>query len=563
MNSDNSQSISNDFYNIISEYSILYVEDEALTRLMIKTGLCNFFKDVHIARNGKIGLEVFKENKIDIILTDVMMPEMNGIEMLRQIRKTDPTIPIVVTTAFDDQGLLIDAINLGVRQFVPKPVQISKLYSHLKEALQSKINEQLKREAQDQELEVLKYKERYHAVEQKNAFKKELNIIQNDVYLKSTGSSIPWRFSLFYEPKDILSGDSYSIRRISENKYFGFVLDHMGKGLSASVTTVISTSYLNHLVDSAILCKNFSLKKIIEDYASYIQKVLLDEEIVCGSFVFFDFIKNEMSAALYSMPPILIKYKDGELDRIVSNNPPISKYMCNNHLQTIPISNIERILIATDGILESQMEKGDLYFEQIEDDFIASPISSVFLEKIKKAIPNFEDDATFFFIRQVYNKPQYNKTFTIKTSSVDIGEKLNQVEEYLTSIDLKTSVTNELMTVFYEMVMNAYEHGNLNIGHIQKHQLITDQQYDNYLKIKEVKCDKKIYINIESYEINNMRFITCSVEDEGNGFNTLEMKKNITNYSLFNGRGIQMSKMYIDEIYYNPQGNIVRFIKKI
>src|SRR5208283_4752250 len=107
-------------------------------------------------------------------------------------------------------------------------------------------------EAQALELELLKYREKYNVTQQESAFMKELNIIRDDLFLKKVdvvnrgGEAVDWTLHLYYEPLDILSGDSYTILEIEEGKILVYLADAMGKGLAASVTSILSTSFVNH-----------------------------------------------------------------------------------------------------------------------------------------------------------------------------------------------------------------------------------------------------------------------------------------------------------------------------
>ena len=112
--------------SILQKSTILFVEDEDTLREEI-TGIFNgFFKEVLSAPNGKIGLEIYNTRKddIDIIITDINMPEMNGIEFMTNIRARDMDIPILICTAFNETDSIIQAIKLKVDDYILKPVQM-------------------------------------------------------------------------------------------------------------------------------------------------------------------------------------------------------------------------------------------------------------------------------------------------------------------------------------------------------------------------------------------------------------------------------------------------------
>jgi signal transduction histidine kinase len=120
--------------NNLTQYdaiSLLYVEDEAATREQVSRVLAARGYSLTIAENGEQGLELFCSKRPDIVLTDIMMPRLNGLEMARAIRAMAPQIQIACMTAFSDTNYLIDAIDIGVNQFILKPVEFERLFNAL------------------------------------------------------------------------------------------------------------------------------------------------------------------------------------------------------------------------------------------------------------------------------------------------------------------------------------------------------------------------------------------------------------------------------------------------
>jgi two-component system, cell cycle response regulator len=106
---------------------LLYVEDEAIIRDQLERLLKRVVKEVVTASNGEEGLKAFKEHKPEIIVTDIKMPQMTGLEMAKEIRKIDKAIPIVITTAHSESEFLLEAIEISVSDFLLKPVDTDNL----------------------------------------------------------------------------------------------------------------------------------------------------------------------------------------------------------------------------------------------------------------------------------------------------------------------------------------------------------------------------------------------------------------------------------------------------
>ncbi len=106
---------------------LLYVEDEAIIREQLERLLKRVVKDVVTAKNGEEGLSAFKNESPDMIVTDIKMPQMTGLEMSREIRKLNKDIPIVITTAHSESEFLLEAIEINVSDFLLKPVDTDNL----------------------------------------------------------------------------------------------------------------------------------------------------------------------------------------------------------------------------------------------------------------------------------------------------------------------------------------------------------------------------------------------------------------------------------------------------
>lgn len=114
-----------------ADVTLLYVEDEASTCEQISRVLASRGYQLVTRENGQSGLDAYLEHHPDIILTDIMMPQMNGLEMSRRIRAIDPESQIVCMTAFSESSYLIEAIDIGINQFVLKPVEFNHLFAAL------------------------------------------------------------------------------------------------------------------------------------------------------------------------------------------------------------------------------------------------------------------------------------------------------------------------------------------------------------------------------------------------------------------------------------------------
>jgi YesN/AraC family two-component response regulator len=148
-----SESIYVKLQDIGKRYTLLYVEDDEAIANVMGTILALFCKQFYHAQNGEEGLVLYKEHKPDLIITDISMPVMDGISMIRTIRQTDRHTPIMINSAFSDQSYLLESIYLGVDRYTVKPIRqdefldalyfiLTKLENERQAALYEKIRRQ-------------------------------------------------------------------------------------------------------------------------------------------------------------------------------------------------------------------------------------------------------------------------------------------------------------------------------------------------------------------------------------------------------------------------------------
>ena len=104
--------------------NILICDDAAFMRMMIKDILSkNGYNVVGEAENGAIAVEKYSETNPDLVLMDITMPEMDGIQALKKIKEKDPNASVIMCSAMGQQAMVIEAIQSGAKDFIVKPFQ--------------------------------------------------------------------------------------------------------------------------------------------------------------------------------------------------------------------------------------------------------------------------------------------------------------------------------------------------------------------------------------------------------------------------------------------------------
>jgi len=119
---------------ILKNSSILLAEDEKMVRESFEKLLSLYVDRVYTAKDGEEAYELYKKYNPDILFTDVKMPKLNGIELIKIIREENRDIPIIVSSAYTDQSYLLESIKLSLVEYVVKPIKESDLNRVLSES---------------------------------------------------------------------------------------------------------------------------------------------------------------------------------------------------------------------------------------------------------------------------------------------------------------------------------------------------------------------------------------------------------------------------------------------
>lgn len=122
-------------------YRLLYVEDDPVMRDLTLVTLSKLFSDIRVAANGSDALALFPDFLPHIIITDLRMPRMDGLEFAARVRTENPDIPIIVTTAMSDVGHVTRAAENGIIHYLIKPIRVPELIDSVKKCLDGSLAE--------------------------------------------------------------------------------------------------------------------------------------------------------------------------------------------------------------------------------------------------------------------------------------------------------------------------------------------------------------------------------------------------------------------------------------
>jgi len=300
--------------DILKQVRLLYIEDDENIRTILSRGIKRRVKELEVAVDGKDGLEKFKEFKPDIIVTDIKMPYMSGLEMSVKIREIDKNIPIIITSAHGEPETLIDAIDKGVNGYVIKPIDKDKLFNTiyfyaksivLERELKEKEKELILKDKNDALLDIIgniahQWRQPLSIISTAAGtikLKKELNILSDDELfrLSSDIEQISQDLSLtidqmkkfihdnsnqkesFNFKKEIDNCVSF-VKGLSEEKNINIIIDCDDKYNSIRYKELFSKSILNILFNAI---EEFTLTNDKNNYIFITLKYINNEYILC------------------------------------------------------------------------------------------------------------------------------------------------------------------------------------------------------------------------------------------------------------------------------------------
>jgi two-component sensor histidine kinase len=256
--------------------SVLFVDDNESIRKLYQRLLEKHVNHFYIARNGHHGLQLYQEHKPDLVITDINMPVMDGLEMVREIKNLDPNAKIVVMSAYNVKENFIESINLGVDGYLMKPVEAKKLLSLIDEfagitmmkwELESK--ERMRREAE----EYLK-----KSLAEKDVLLREVHHrVKNNMQIISSILRMQGRTIEDPRLKDILQE--------SQNRIHSMALIHENLYSNESLANIRFANYVQSL--SGNIARTYADKQAIVRFDYNIEDAYLpiDIAIPCGLII--------------------------------------------------------------------------------------------------------------------------------------------------------------------------------------------------------------------------------------------------------------------------------------
>ncbi|BCS55869.1 response regulator [Geobacter sp. SVR] len=549
-----------------SELTLLLVEDNEFCRKLAVMQLSEHFKNMVVAGDGFEGLWRFSECRPDIVLTDQNMPGFSGLEMVRRIRESDRRTPIILMTGNIDHQMMVEAINLGIARFVPKPYKAELLLQALDDVVLKIADDLLLERHRQQEIELLRYRDRYNSMQQEAALRKELHVVRHDLrhLAISAPDNVRWGVEVAHTPRDIMCGDGYSVRYLPDGRVLVFLIDSMGSGLSASLTTLLATSFCNFVVEHLFQCCGLVFGKILDMFMRYVSEMLLDDEVISCGLLLMDLKASEIEAALFALPPLLVRELDGSVHHVRSANPPLCRYSGETSITRLSLARVADLLMVTDGVTDAAADAHCLYREHMQDDFRESPTLAAlqrrFLGRISPEEKN--DDRTMLHVRRLDLPVSWQWACKPALALGALAETaVKALDRLALEVMLNDRDRDELELLLTEALINAFEHGCLEIGREEKSKAILAGEYDDLLKGRSAAPDSSIELSLSLWRGAASPLLILEVRDSGPGLPADFFSTPAVNG--VSGRGLRMISRYSDGFFAAGPGGCLTILKTI
>ena len=332
------------------------------------------------AQNGVEALEMLNQDSgIDMVITDINMPKMDGLTLLEQIPSVDPNIRSIIISAYGDMKNIREAMNRGAFDFVTKPLDFEDLQVTIERTLRH----------------LLEWREALSSRDQLVALQNELNIasqMQQSILPTQFPRGPDFQVYASMTPARNVGGDFYDIVHLEDNRIGVAIADVSDKGVPAALYMMSSRTLLK---GAAIGCESPS--QVLEEVNS-----LLQDDSDTGMFVtlfygIYDPATNEFTYANGGHNPPLIVHADGSSTVLAMTGGVALGVVPSIQYEqtTVALSPGDTILLYTDGITDATNEEGEFFgLERLQATFAGNPPrdSRAANDAVFEALQNFVGD---------------------------------------------------------------------------------------------------------------------------------------------------------------------------
>jgi len=578
----------------LHDMTILVVDDDKLVlkylSLLLKR---EGYNSVITADSGALGLELLKNRRPDLILQDIMMPDMDGFECCRHVRanELDNRVPIIVMTAMTHDDALARSIDAGATDFVSKPIRSFEILSRIRSALT------LKQSFDHMEEELMKRKQAEERIRQqnellRNAYDEIESLYQRlqrdyeiagEVFIRvapADHSGFP-NIRSISAPASIVGGDLLLLAPRPSGGMHLLLGDFTGHGLSAALGAIPVADIFHRMSEN-----DYPISEIIEEMNRRLRAILPTGLFFCACFVALNSTYDTLTVWNGGMPDVLLVGAQGGIKkRFSSTNLPLGVVETERLVtkgQVVHVAKGDLAYVYSDGIIEVRNPQGVMYGQEcFERSFDCGVDPGALFDKVANAFMLFQEGSPRtddFILAEIkcgttegwaVSRTHGSESMSPRWKmSLEMGpenlrsDPLRLVEKMLMEAWELRKHKEDIYLILAELFSNALDYGVLGLDGAMKK---SPEGFDEFFSLRQKALETLetgwVNIEVEFTPHPDELVLSIRVEDSGPGFDhsfigECAFSENIT----CRGRGIQLLGSMCKSLRYNEKGNCVEAV---
>ena len=554
---------------------ILVIDDELTSREILGVSLTQEGYTVFMAKNGQEGIAIFDREQPDIVITDILMPVMDGYEATRIIKERagERFVPVICLTSLADPEDLSRCVEAGADDFLTKP--ISRIILRAKIDAMMRIR-QLHATAREQKDELLSQYARLH---------REHEIAQK-VFAKMVhrGCLNAPNIKFLISPMALFNGDVLLAARRPSGELHIMLGDFTGHGLSASLGAIPASE-----IFYAMTSTGHSLGEIVMEMNNKLDAVLPADLFLAACLMELDSVRGVLRVWNCALPDVIVPGREGGIkNRLKSRNIPLGVVNSGKLGSVVEITDIsqgDRVYVYSDGLIEARNPDGEVFGQgRLDKCFSRSQAPDNLFDEIRTEFDTFcagesqSDDITMIEITcdkdavlpikvETANDPgrtcmtSWKMVTELKGDTLRTGDPLPLITRILAEDKRLYRHKENVYMILAELFSNALEHGLLGLDpNLKKDAEGLARYYIERERALATLDEGSIKIDIEHSLKDEGGRLVVRVEDSGPGFDYHKTLPSLSENIRIGGRGIPLVRSLCQELVYQGRGNRVKAI---
>ena len=552
---------------------LLIVDDDSVNQIVLKGMLVKYGYDVVVANDGKQSIEKFREEQPDLILMDVMMPEMDGYEAAKRIKQESGTnyIPIMFLTAITDDEALAKCVESGGDDFLSKPYSPVILKARIDALLRTSLLYKIKQKQN----RVLSLKEE-EASRDLDIAERVLSKITRDEAFDVT--NINYHLS----PMEQLNGDIIIVAHKPDGGQIYLLGDFTGHGLGAAIGGMVVFD-----VFKSMAAKGFAMTQIISEINQKLREVMPTGRFLAAGLIELYAEHNFASVWNGGLPDIYLRRNEtGDVLKFPSTHLPLGvldTHELDFNPDTVKINLNDQFFLYSDGVIEAENKEGEFFGnDKLELCINKNNPEKVFSE-ILKSVSEFSGDCSQrddLSLLEIFCDPEktnlkekksikkamspathWSLDFKVEVDALKEIDFLPSLVQMIVDIQGLRHYQKPLYLILTELTSNALEHGLLDLD---SHLKSTADGFEHYYAEREKALadltEGSISFNLSHEPCRGGGKLTLRITHDGDGFDiesTQSLLRSNDSDSVLHGRGIKLVESLTQRLEYEDFGRSV------